>query len=262
MSRRDKNKALRTEPRPPPSTTPGVDPSPTPSPVGRSLLSPVVSVSLSALGLCAGSIAASAVRQSSSLGGRVIGSLTCALIEGAGALTRFLPQGGGHVGSALRFSCAAGGSVAAATIATTAEAAGDASSIAVGLVVAALVTGTGALIVSTTQIAIAALPSTPPDAQDGLSGGSPWGNDDDDDDPLASLVDVLHDGGVCERAETVFASARVTAAYSSAPSASAPSAEPSVDDPAEESLFVVLPRVPRPPPAPYVLLPNKLAAAR
>lgn len=221
------------------------------APVAPSGGSAYIHISLTALGLVAGSIAGSVVRTSARGTGRLLGGVTSSVIEGVGSLSRFAPGGGGHVGTAVRFSCQAGSAVAAAAIESSSEAIGEAVGIGASCVVALLVSGVGAAVVAATNVAIAALP--PAGTQDGCSSPSPWA--DGGVDPPTLLVEILPDGSVREHRELPEQHAFYPSSGAREPTPSAPTAS-SFEDPSDE--FCIVPRTPRMLPARYVLIPPKL----
>lgn len=212
--------------------------------------SSTINITLTALGLVAGSIAGSIVRSTARGSGRLIGTATSKLIEGVGALSGLIPGGGGTIGTALRFACAGGGAVASAAIESSVEAVGEGVGVGVSVVVAIVVSGVGAAVVAATNVAIAVLP--PPGAQDGCSSPSPWA--DGGTDPPSLLVELLHGGGVREHSELP----EPLAFYppGAPPLPSAPAATTSFEDPCGED-FCVVPRTPRHQLARFVLIPPK-----
>lgn len=160
---------------------------------------PLLTVTISALGLVAGALAAATAHASISTAGRAVGAVSGAALEGVGLLARAVV--GGAAGSAANFACAAGGAVTRSAAAAAADTAAGAVAAGVGLAVGLAVTGGGAAAVFAAR-AVADLAALSGAQGAGLGDAEPWargGEPSWDDLPEASA------DGVGEEEEEVVA---------------------------------------------------------
>ena len=218
---------------------------------------PLLSLTVSALGLCAGSLAAAAVHTggcaTARLTGDIFGGLSAVVGEVAAAV---IP---GTAGIAARFTARSAGSVASRVVSTAVETSSSVLSLGVGLGVAVAVTGGG----HATLAAINAVRSiVTSSAAQGVGFGDAREWEGSDGEPLsicASLVNLDASGYITSVTREVVLRASGEGPQPTAPSSSSPrSIDNNNNDPAAPSdadFYIITTKDTLPnTPAPYVLL--------
>ena len=217
--------------------------------------SPLLSLTVSALGLCAGSLAAAAVHVGGCATGRAMGDCVGGVAAAVGAIAAVIMPGAG--GIAARFTLLAGGAVASRAVSCAVETSSSVISMGVGLTVAVAVTGGGHAALAMVNVISTAVASS---AAQGVGFGDARAWEGIDGEPVSincvlvvldatgNVVGVAREGNTAQSFTT--APALTTTPFSLS--------SPRSDDPRPvDATFYLISAADTLPhtPAPYVLLP-------